>query len=214
MVQAESPNTLDVDALQDEIASLDGVRAARVVATPSGRVSEVHLVADGRKPPKQVVRDVQTVALASFGTEIDYRVVSVVQFNGQPIAPQGSHVRPKLVSVTWTTATGHSLCGVTVDVDGEISTGEARGPVTAEGRHRLAATAAADALRGLHGRTLEVGGAAVQDVAGRRVATVVVVSPTGFGEETLVGSALVRADEADAVARAVLDAFGRLTDPA
>ena len=40
---------------------------------------EVHVLAGGVKPAKQVVRDVQSVAMAQFDLDIDHRIVSVVQ---------------------------------------------------------------------------------------------------------------------------------------
>jgi hypothetical protein len=40
-------------------------------------VREIHVLTRSKRPPKQIVRDVQTVLLARFGRSIDYRVVSV-----------------------------------------------------------------------------------------------------------------------------------------
>src|SRR5438552_2368043 len=83
-----------IESFEREIASLPEVRAVRVVATNAGRITEIHLIAEGGKAPKQLVRDVQTLAQAKFGVEIDHRIVSVVQFSGDvPLAPE---VAPRL----------------------------------------------------------------------------------------------------------------------
>jgi hypothetical protein len=70
---------VDVQAIENEITRLPEVVACRIVADPLGRPVEVHVLAHPGKHPKQVVRDVQSVALASFGFEIDRRIASVVQ---------------------------------------------------------------------------------------------------------------------------------------
>src|SRR5271165_1907215 len=70
---------LDVQAIENEITRLPEIVACRIVADPLGRPLEVHVLAHPGKHPKQVVRDIQSVALASFGLEIDRRIVSVVQ---------------------------------------------------------------------------------------------------------------------------------------
>lgn len=47
-------------------------------------VREIHVLTRSKRPPKQIVRDVQTVLLARFGRSIDYRVVSVAFTRGEP----------------------------------------------------------------------------------------------------------------------------------
>src|SRR5215510_8921570 len=45
-------------------------------------VREIHVLTRSKRPPKQIVRDVQTVLLARYGKSIDYRVVSVAFTRG------------------------------------------------------------------------------------------------------------------------------------
>src|SRR5712692_8917398 len=99
-----------IELFERAIASLPEVRAVRVVATASGRITEVHLIAEGRKSPKQLVRDVQTLAQAEFGLDIDHRVVSVVQFGGDIAPPLEAF--PHLAALSWTTEGGRASCRV------------------------------------------------------------------------------------------------------
>jgi len=48
-----------------------------------GRPAEVHILASPDKHAKQVVRDIQSVAMASFGLDLDRRLISVVQLEGE-----------------------------------------------------------------------------------------------------------------------------------
>src|SRR5689334_10459834 len=78
-------NDLDLTEVEREICRLPDVSIARLVAEHDGRVSEVHIVARAGKHPKQIVRDVQSIALASFGLDLDRRVISVVQLGGNQL---------------------------------------------------------------------------------------------------------------------------------
>ena len=72
---------VDLHTVENEITRLPEVVACRIVADSVGHPVEVHVLAHPGKHPKQVVRDVQSVALASFDVDIDRRIVSVVQLS-------------------------------------------------------------------------------------------------------------------------------------
>ena len=65
--------------LEQDLLRVPGVRSARVVGTDVP--SEIHIVTTSKRSPKQVVRDVQSLAAAGFGMPIDHRIVSVVQLD-------------------------------------------------------------------------------------------------------------------------------------
>ncbi len=66
-------------SLEEELCRLPEISASRVVVDDTGRVAELHVLARPGKHAKQISRDVQSVALASFGLEVDRRVVSAAE---------------------------------------------------------------------------------------------------------------------------------------
>lgn len=94
-------------------------------------------------------------------------------------------------------------------------TGEASSVPTRKGILRAVAEATVSALRQLTGDRLVVGvDSVVASVAGEPpMATVLVGIVTEAGEETLLGSSLVRQDPERAVMRATLDALNRRIEP-
>ena len=74
----------DLARLEQELLRVPGVRSARVVGGDAP--SEIHIVTTSKRSPKQVVRDVQSLAAAGFGIPIDHRIVSVVQLDEPPPA--------------------------------------------------------------------------------------------------------------------------------
>jgi hypothetical protein len=204
---------LDLTEVEREICRLPDVSIVRLVAESDGRVSEVHVVAHPGKHPKQIVRDVQSIALASFGLELDRRVISVVQLGGN-VLEDASNLRPRpsIVAITAEASGMRSLVRVTLALDDEEAVGFAEGSIATTARHRLVALATVDALRQLEAAAecVDIDHAQVIRIGAHDVAVVTVVYVIPPAEQLVSGSAIVRPQqEADAVARAVLDATNR-----
>lgn len=205
----------DLQAIERELCRLPDVSVARLVADGAGRIIEAHILATQNKHPKQIVRDVQSVALAEFGIEIDRRIVSVVQLGAGDTSltsDDASGFRPSIVSIQAEVNGLRSVVRVTLANDSGEAVGNATGSIATTARHRLVATATVDALRRLDpaAECLDVEHAQVVRVGGSDVAVVTIVFVAPPNEQVVSGSAIVRANQdADAVARAVLDATNR-----
>jgi len=203
------------------LRAVPGIREASVRTGPDAHPIEVHVVADDLKPAKQVVRDVQSVAMAQFDLDIDHRIVSVVQIpegsveTGEvtevPSEPVDESLpRPALTQIATTRREGDTHVEVSLGIAGQVFTGGADGPSGALHKPRIVASATLVALTELLGIPAQIESAQILDVANREVALVtLVLTIPRLGDQDLVGSALVRGDEADAVARAVLAAVNR-----
>ena len=223
------PN-VDLTALERELCRIPEVTAARVVAGTDGGVEEVHILSSPAKHAKQVVRDVQSVAMATFNLDLDRRIVSVVQLdaastatlpgigdNDEPESTNGATAasgpaRINVDSVSVARAGLQCTAEVVLRRGDQPATGIAEGLVATSNVLRLVAQAAIAALRELEpaAARAEVEAAKVIALGDRSIAlsTVVIVVPPY--EEVCAGSAVVRAaGELDAVARAVLDATNR-----
>jgi hypothetical protein len=219
--------------LEDALRQIPGVRAASVVTGPDAQPTEIHILADRLKPAKQVVRDIQSLAMARYDLDIDHRIVSVVQIDdgdGPALrlavppadgdetidvtdaasAPSEATPRPLVEAVVVRTSHSEAEVTVTLAFGGDVFTGTASGSSAIASRPRLVARATLDALGELLGTPADVEHATVIPVGSRSVAvSVLQVQIPRTGEQVLSGSAVVRGDEADAVARSVLDALNR-----
>ena len=142
-------------------------------------MSEVHVVAHPGKHPKQIARDVQSIALASFGLELDRRIISVVQLGGDTFDRRVARgrLRSSVVAITAESNGLRSLVRVTLARDDEESVGFAEGSVATTARHRLVATATVDALRQLEpaAECIDVDHAQILRVGAHDIAVVTVV---------------------------------------
>ena len=101
---------------------------------------------------------------------------------------------------------------VTLALDDEEAVGFAEGSIATTARHRLVALATVDSLRQLEpaAECVDVDHAQIVRIGAQDVAVVTVVFVIPPAEQLVAGSAIVRPQqEADAVARAILDASNR-----
>src|SRR5947208_6220025 len=75
----EVPDPWGVKRAENLIAGLTGILSARVVVTPLGEVSEIHVLTSSDMQPKQVVRNSESALMAQLGVKIDHRKISVAQ---------------------------------------------------------------------------------------------------------------------------------------
>lgn len=201
--------------VERELSRLPDVTGVRIVG--DGQVpTEIHVLARPGKPAKQIVRDVQSVALARFGLELDRRIVSVVQLEGPPVedVPElaAAPRRPAIAGINAEASGLRTLVRVTLAIEDVETVGFAEGSIASTARHRLVATATLDALRQLMpvAECLDVDSAQIVRIGINDVAVVTVVAVVPPDEQLISGSAVVRMhQEQEAVARAVLDATNR-----
>lgn len=209
--------------LEDSLRQIPGVKAASVVTGPDAVPTEIHVLAAPGKAAKQVVRDVQSLALARYDIDLDHRIVSVVQLGDEEVAaatddfasaeggsPADGTVRPAIAAIMVRSGRGVTEASVTLAARDELFEGKGQGPAGQSHRSRIVAMATLDAVADLLGQSCEVETAAVVSTGAREVAlTVLTLMVPRSGEQVLTGCALVRGDEADAIARSVLAALNR-----
>ena len=77
--QEAIPDPWGVRRAENLLTSLEGILSARVVTTPLGEVSEVHILAQAGLQPKQLVRNIESALLAQLGLKVDHRKISIAQ---------------------------------------------------------------------------------------------------------------------------------------
>src|SRR5688572_12241616 len=78
--QSASPiagSVLPIKRAEELLATLPGVIAARIVASDSGAVDEIHVLTSAEVAPKQTVRNIESALIAHLGMRVDHRKSSV-----------------------------------------------------------------------------------------------------------------------------------------
>jgi len=199
----------DNEEFEESIAQLESVEAARVVRK-GGNIVELHVLASPAKAPKQVSRDIQSLAMAKFGVNIDRRVISVVQLAADSVK-QRMVPRPALLRIKESTDQTRATLTVTLGWQDGEHLGSASGPDAASARLRLVGQATLHAVESIFAETppLALDSVGTASVGMRTVLIAVIVFAGKAGEELVVGSALSNGDDDAAAVKAVLDALNR-----
>ena len=205
----ETSAELQLQDMEKIICKVKGVISSKIIMDEKNRISEIHVLADSRRSPKQIVRDIESSLLIKGSIVIDHKKVSVVQTQGDE-QPQDSN-RPRLVTINSLSS------GLSAEVQVQLSVGEnlyegvALGANISSNRLRLVAAATLDALETLLDAKAKF---VVEDIVkirlGRNEAVNVSVSViTAQGEDFLLGSAYIKSDDREAVGKATLNALNR-----
>jgi hypothetical protein len=186
--------------LQASLCRLRGIREARVRPSRAGAV-EVTVLALPERSESDTVADVRVLAQRA-GLDLDDLKVRVMG------ARQDSSVLPrrKLSSLSTKRYGERFTAQVTLELEGDALVGEVDVPVGRRFEYRSVARAILNSVRRLIPYALQLEHVEVLTFGAERLAVVSISSR----DDILVGSALVRGDELDSIARATLDAINRV----
>ncbi len=213
-----------IKRVENLITALTGVLSARVVTTPLGEVSEVHVLTRSDIQPKQVVRNIESALMAQLGFRIDHRKISVAQtadvrpiealhqeaiterakrrvvvFGGLEVRPAERQQRVRVL--------------VKLAFGDKEAEAEEQGTDTARNRVEAAARAAAACLDELlPDNSIALEGAQLIDAFDRKFVLVAVHGLGGREAQLLAGTCEIRESAERSAVLAVLDATNRWVD--
>ncbi|HEU5170173.1 MAG TPA: hypothetical protein VFU46_06530 [Gemmatimonadales bacterium] len=218
------PDPWGVRRAENLLTSLEGILSARVVTTPLGEVSEIHVLASSGLAPKQIVRNIESALLAQLGLKIDHRKISIAQTaEVRPIeALEQSVVRERMLQravlfENLAVAPGrrpHRITiAVTLSYRGQTESAEEESSDTPRSRVEAAAKAAVTVLdRLLTDHSVALEGAKIVEAFDREFAFVAVQGLGGRETLLLTGTAQIKESAERAAVFAVLDATNRWTE--
>lgn len=198
---------LDARAMESAINKIRGVYAAQVVIGDD-TVEEIHVIASPLRKPKQVVRDIESMLLVNFGVRVDYRRISLVQMQEERLFQ--AEGRPRLVAVRSVDG-ANRRAEVELEKDGHLFVGSASAHDSDLDIIRLVSMATIEAMEQVLGERVIYHVDDSQQIMIKQIPAIVVVVTLEFetSKETLLGICMIRAEAADAAARATLNAVNR-----
>ena len=218
------PDPWGVRRAENLLTSLEGILSARVVTTPLGEVSEVHVLAQAGLSPKQLVRNIESALLAQLGLKIDHRKISIAQTaEVKPIeALERDAVRDKvlqraLLFENLAVAPGRRphriLITVTLSYHGQTDSAEEETADTPRSRVEAAAKASVTVVdRLLSESSIALEGAKIVEAFDREFAFVAVQGLGGRETILMTGTSEIKESAERAAVFAVLDATNRWTE--
>lgn len=202
------------------------------VRTEGEDIREIHVLTSSERPPKNIVRDVQTVLKTRLGIAIDHRVVSVALAQATEVPERAAEVAPaplapssapepilearderiRFEGVNLFVSGPRTQAQVELRWKGLPRMGNASGWSTRDESHRLVAQAAASAVQEFLADPVALGVLGVEFVeTGRHRVVVVTLSMLAHRQEkVLTGCAAVEQDTPQSVVLATLAALNRV----
>ena len=187
--------------LEDAIAELRGVRRARVETNGTG-ISAVRVLVVPERATADTLDRVLDVIRDETGESLARDSVEILHTGRDALR---SAQRRRLSSLATERTPDHFKARVVLELAGDTLEGESESPNERAFTLRSVARATLHSLRELMPRALALESVHLFNTGMHDLAIVALT----HGDQTLVGSAVVRVDEHDAVARATLDAVNR-----
>ena len=219
----DAPDPWGVRRAENLLTSLEGVLSARVVTTPLGEVSEIHILAQAGLAPKQVVRNIESALLAQLGLRVDHRKISIAQtadvrpietLDQDAVSIRARHrtVLFENLTVAPSTKPHHINLTVSLSSNGKSESAGAESSDTPRSRVEAAARATIEVLdRLLEGASVALDGAKIVEGFDCQFVFAAVQGLGGRESLLLTGTAQIRESAERAAVFAVLDATNRWT---
>lgn len=198
---------MDFSEFQGVIDKINGIISSKI-NIENDMLTEIHILANNARSPKQIVRDVESSIMASFGYRIDRKIVSVAQ-----IQAEGNEInrRIKYSGISLNSYNNTIECSVKLIHDEAEFSETTMGIKTISNRKKIVAETTIKAIEKIIGRPslFEIQDVMVFSKNEINFVTVLVNIICNDTEETLVGSVIIGSDTNEAIAKATLDAVNR-----
>ena len=231
-------SVLPIRRAEELLATLPGVIAARIIASATGEVDEIHCLTTTEFTPKQTVRNVESALIAHLGMRVDHRKISVATSADAPRARAAVAVAPAEEPASVAAASTRVdefarrvlyfddvevrrsrlkgvTCRVTLRKGDEVLVGESEGAESDRSRVELAARATLLAIGTSDDveRGFALEGVLIVEAFERSFVFVGVTARHGRNTALLTGSCEIKESAETASALAVLDATNRWIAP-
>ena len=219
---------------QKLLLSLRDIVGADVSVSKDGKtLDEINILAEGHRPPKQIVRDVRSALRAEYQVDVDYRKISVAQRREpeRDLGASGTESGPTLLTLPAihvdeeppvlrlrfegvNVNIDHASCQVRVELSlgDREAVGEATGMSDGRQVSRLVGEATLDAMTKFlaPGYSLTLTDLELVSMGGEKAVLVTVQFFKERAEKTLTGSCVVEHSLQQSVVYATLDALNRV----
>jgi len=198
---------MDFNVFHEMINKINGVISTKIIHQDND-IQELHILANTLRSPKQIVRDIESILLASFDYRIDRKVISIAQIETDDSDPIK---RIKFGGISLDVQSNMVECKVKLLYEEQEFFVTQIGIKTAANRKKIVAKATIDAVEKILGQTFIFDVQDVISTTNRDITFISVLVNMVINEleETMVGSAIIKNDINEAIAKATLAAINR-----
>ena len=202
---------MNIELIENNLEKLDSVISCKIIQGENDIIEEIHIVSNGKRNPKQLSRDIQSILIATHKLEIDYKKISIAQITDNTLVKMENRLKIKAMSFN---NEGTKAC-VKVSLTDTLGTYEnsLMGINSVRNIERMLVDATLKNIEEALGYedTFILEDVRTIPVSSEKAVVVVVMCMVGDVEQKLVGSCLIKTDYKEAIVKATLDAVNRYT---
>ena len=202
---------MNIELIENNLEKLDSVISCKIIQGENDIIEEIHIVSNGKRNPKQLSRDIQSILIATHKLEIDYKKISIAQITDNTLVKMENRLKIKGMSFD---NEGTRAC-VKVSLTDTLGTYEnsLMGINSVRNIERMLVDATLKNIEEALGYedTFILEDVRTIPVSSEKAVVVVVMCMVGDIEQKLVGSCLIKTDYKEAIVKATLDAVNRYT---
>lgn len=197
------------EIIEQNIEKIDSVVSCRIVLGENNNFDEIHIVSNGTRSPKQLVRDIQSVLIATYNIQIDHKKISIAEIQDDSL--KKVQCRLKISSVSYDNNGKRCSVKVALENQGEVFENSLIGINTSRNIDRMLVDATLKTVEDACGyeETFILEDIKTVNVSLDKAVIVVVMVLSNEIEQRLCGSCLIKNDYKEAVVKATLDAINR-----
>lgn len=203
--------SLDIELIEKTIEKLDSVISSKIVLSENDDFEEIHIVSNGTRSSKQIVRDIQSILIAKYSIQINYKKISIAEIQDENL--KKFHPRLKLVSVAYENNGQKAKVKVALENNKKVFENSSSGLNTGRNIDRMLVDLTLKTVEEAYGYedifTLE--DMKIVNLSTDKVVIVVITGIKDNNAERFCGSSLIKLDYKEAVVKATLDALNRFT---
>lgn len=200
---------MNVEIIEQNLERLDSVTSCKIILGEENSIDEIHIVSNGTRNAKQIVRDIQSVLVATYNIQIDHKKISIAEIMDSNVKKMAN--RLKIISVS------RDNCGKKATVKVALTNHKDKfeksisGIGTSRNVERMLVESTLRIAEEASGfdETFILDDLKTVTVATDRVVVVVIACVNHGYEQKFCGSCLVKDDYNEAVVKATLDAINR-----
>ena len=86
------------EEIENTIEKLDSIISCKIIQGEDCEFHEIHIVSDKQRAAKQLVRDIQSVLIATYNIQIDHKIISIAEIRSDNIKKKQDPI--KIISVS------------------------------------------------------------------------------------------------------------------
>ena len=206
LVQGDNMN---IEIIEQTIEKLDSIVSSKIVLGEENSFDEIHVVSNRTRSAKQLVRDIQSILIATYNIQIDHKKISIAEIQDDRI--KKSQCRLKITSVSHDNNGQKATVKVALDNERDIFENSIIGINTSRNIDRMLVDATLKTVEEAYGYedAFILEDIKTANVSADQVVIVVITGIHNGFEQRLCGSCLIKSDYKEAVVKATLDALNR-----